>query len=308
LAGALLLGAGWSALVNVGNVLTPVAFAGERGDTTLATNLANVFFGAGAFLTPLGWALLVRRMSFAAALALLAVLASVPGLMALAADVDGISAAATESREASSAAEQVADGRPEGRGPPANPAWLAIGLCGLALFCYFPIEASMAGWTTSLLIARGFGEAAAARVFSGFWLSYLAARLLTALAAGRGYLPAGSEFPLIVALSAASALALTAVSLARGRVAGALAVMAAGVFLGPLFPTIMAVMLDHTPSTMHGRAVGIAIALGGLGSSTMPLAIGACARRVGLGRAFLITVGLAAGLLLVGLLLMRQVG
>src|SRR5262245_47403143 len=40
-AGALLLGAGWSALVNVGNVLTPPAFARQAGDTAFATNLTN---------------------------------------------------------------------------------------------------------------------------------------------------------------------------------------------------------------------------------------------------------------------------
>jgi hypothetical protein len=45
-----LLGAAWSLLINVGNVLTPVAFPGS---TAYATNLANVFFGLGAFLTPL---------------------------------------------------------------------------------------------------------------------------------------------------------------------------------------------------------------------------------------------------------------
>src|SRR5947209_1542439 len=45
----LLLGAAWAMLINVGNVLTPLAFPGRMAH---ATNLANVFFGLGAFLTP----------------------------------------------------------------------------------------------------------------------------------------------------------------------------------------------------------------------------------------------------------------
>src|SRR5262249_13230367 len=54
LAAVLLLGGAWSLMINVGNVLTPAAFPGS---TAHATNLANVFFGMGAFLTPLATAL-----------------------------------------------------------------------------------------------------------------------------------------------------------------------------------------------------------------------------------------------------------
>src|SRR5687768_12157631 len=36
LVAVLALGAGWSAFVNVGNVLTPIAFAGGKGDTAFA--------------------------------------------------------------------------------------------------------------------------------------------------------------------------------------------------------------------------------------------------------------------------------
>ena len=42
LAAVILLSAGWSLLINVGNVLTPLAFPGGMA---YATNLANVFFG-----------------------------------------------------------------------------------------------------------------------------------------------------------------------------------------------------------------------------------------------------------------------
>src|SRR5262245_55882176 len=59
----LLLGGAWSVLINVGNVLTPVAFARGPRDEAYAFNLANVYFGLGAFLTPLMVALLLRWTS-----------------------------------------------------------------------------------------------------------------------------------------------------------------------------------------------------------------------------------------------------
>ena len=49
LVAVLLLSAGWSALVNVLNVLMQSAFGGTQ---TYAMNLGNFFFGLGAFLTP----------------------------------------------------------------------------------------------------------------------------------------------------------------------------------------------------------------------------------------------------------------
>src|SRR5262249_34581189 len=74
LAAVMLLSGGWSLLVNVGNVLTPLAFPGGMA---YSTNLANVFFGLGAFLTPLAVAFLVRRASLPWILTLLAGLALV---------------------------------------------------------------------------------------------------------------------------------------------------------------------------------------------------------------------------------------
>jgi fucose permease len=301
LAGALLLGAGWSAMVNVGNVLTPLAFTKEVGDTAFATNLANVFFGAGAFLTPLGLVLLVKRTSFTAALLIGAALAAIPGILALTVDIDQIGG------DAGGAAA-----------PPyitvlSNP---VVWLCGLAYVCYFPMEASMAGWTTTFLIGREISEMSAARLFSGFWLAYLAARLATAFALGgialgalgTLRLPPDSEVLLITVLSAASAVVLLGMTFGRSRALAALIVVVAGFTFGPIFPTVMAVLLDHTDPASHGRAVGIAIALGGLGSSTMPLVIGASARRTSLQRAFLIAVALGIGLTVIALVLRTRVG
>src|SRR5207237_8244329 len=98
-----LLSAGWSLMINVGNVLTPLAFQSEAAEAKVAyaTNLANVFFGLGAFLTPLAVAFLVRWLSFSTALVLLGLLSMVPAGLAIGVDFASlvpapVSAAATE--------------------------------------------------------------------------------------------------------------------------------------------------------------------------------------------------------------------
>src|SRR5262249_51920687 len=75
LAAVVVLSGGWALLINVGNVLTPLAFP---GDIAYATNLANVFFGIGAFLTPLGISVLLRRVPFPTTVGLLGALCLLP--------------------------------------------------------------------------------------------------------------------------------------------------------------------------------------------------------------------------------------
>src|SRR5437764_5296581 len=87
LTAVVLLSAGWSLLINVGNVLTPHAFPGSM---PFKTNLANVLFGLGALLTPVALAALVRRGSLPAALSVAAALALVPAGLALAVDFDAL--------------------------------------------------------------------------------------------------------------------------------------------------------------------------------------------------------------------------
>ena len=83
LAAVVLMSTGWAMASNVGNVLTPLAFPGGMA---YATNLANVFFGLGAFLTPMATAYLVRRTALSLTLALFAGLAILPALLALGVD------------------------------------------------------------------------------------------------------------------------------------------------------------------------------------------------------------------------------
>jgi fucose permease len=286
LTAVLLLGAAWAMLINVSNVLTPLAFAGDPPNVARATNLANVFFGLGAFLTPLAVAFLVARRSLRMALGLLALLSLVPAVLALGVDFRAL---APESPEQSHSAEAPGFGSLLG-----DP---VLWLCGLAMFFYAPLESSLGAWTTTYLGERGVSDRAAPRLLSGFWLAYMASRLTAAF-----LLPGGRETTTLVMVAAASFAVLVAIVVSRGAVAAGALVLAAGVVFGPIFPIIMALLLGHFPATLHGRAVGLLFALAGIGWTVIPILIGAYARRAGVQRGFAIAAGSAAGLTGIALL------
>jgi len=288
----ILVSAAWSALINVGNVLTPVAFGGgDPARTAYATNLANVFFGIGAFLTPLAVAVLLRWAGFTLAVTLLGLLALVPAALGLAVDFSMLGEAAAgevPARLGSLLADPV------------------LWLCGLTLFFYGPLEASMAAWATTYLGDQGVSEEAAARWLSAFWLAFMASRLATALLPEFFSLPPGWETGLIVMLALACLAVLLSVVLSRGRASSVAAVVAAGLVFGPIFPTLMAVLLGQFDSALHGRAVGLLFAIGGIGWTAIPMLIGAYARRAGVQRGFTIAAGAAVGLVVVAWLLMQH--
>jgi fucose permease len=286
LAAVLLLGAAWAMLVNVGNVLTPLAFAGDPPNLTRATNLANVFFGLGAFLTPLAVASLVARHSLAVALGLLACLSLAPAALALGVDPRALTAGGPEQASPADAA---------GFGSLLRDP--VLWLCGLAMFFYSPLESSLGAWTTTYLGERGVGERTAPRILSGYWLAFMASRLTAAF-----LLPGGRETTTLVVLAAGSLAVLLAIVASRGAGTAAALVLAAGVAFGPIFPIIMALLLGHFPAALHGRAVGLLFALAGIGWTTIPILIGAYARRAGVQRGFAVAAGAAVGLTGVALL------
>lgn len=275
LTAVIVLSAGWALVINVGNVLTPLAFGGTFA---YATNLANVFFGLGAFFTPLAAAALIRRLGFSPALGVLATLCLGAGLLALGIDFNGpLGHPAVVEQSTASAASMFSDP--------------LLWLCGLALFFYGPLEASVGAWATTYLNEQGYRAPAAAGLLSAFWLTFMAARLLNAF-----WLPEGWERPQILALSAACVGVLVLFVLGRGRAIGGAAVIAAGAVFGPIFPTLVAVFLGHFHPSLHGRAVGMLFAIGGTGWAVIPMLIGAAARRWGVRRGFGVAVGAAIGL------------
>ncbi len=300
LAAVTLLSAAWALLVNVGNVLTPQTFGGSLA---YATNLANVFFGLGALLSPLGVTFLVRRTSFSLALTFLGVLALAPAGLALELDFtaltpDSPSVGDTNVKlvkpQALAAGQRPSlagsRARQEGNIGPllADP---VLWLCGFALFFYGPLEASVSGWTTTYLGEKGLREGTASGLLSAFWLAILGSRLLTAFT-----LPHGWESWFILVLAWACVGVLTGIVVGRSPAIAAAMVLGAGLTFGPIFPTIMAILLGHFPARLHGRAVGLLFAIGGVGWTAIPILIGAYARRTSVQRGFGIAVAAAIGM------------
>jgi fucose permease len=287
----LLLGGAWSLMINVGNVLTLAAFGGgSPGNEAFAFNLANVFFGLGAFLTPMATALLVRRTSLGAALGVLGVLALLPAGLTLAVEYSVLAPPAE--------AESFAAILRESANLLGDP---ILWLCGFALFFYGPLEASLGAWTTTYLGDQGLSDRAASGFLSAFWLTFMAARLLTALC-----LPRGMEATLVLLLSLACVGVLGGLVYSPNRHVAAAMVLSAGLIFGPIFPTLMAILLGHFPKPVHGRAVGMFFAIGGIGWTMIPLLIGAYARRTSVQRGFSVAVAAAVALSGVALLLLRN--
>lgn len=309
LVSVLLLSAAWAAQINVINVLVPhvlrpPSFLSEDIPAiSFATNLGNVFFGLGAFLTPLlvSWAL--GRLGLAWGLRLLA------GLVAL----QVVTAGFSDLPAAISAGAGGSFMGPE--------TWSLLGdpimwLCAMALFFLGPLEAAMGAWTTTFLGDRGVSEARATTLLSAFWLAYMASRVFTAFVLGPFAarlvselgLEAPSEAVLILVLALGCVGVNSGVVRSRTRRTAAALVIAAGLILGPIFPSIMALLLGHFPVPVQGRAVGLLFAVGGLGWTLIPMAIGVYAQRTNVQRGFLVAVGSAVGLSLVaGLLTLASI-
>src|SRR5207244_195846 len=145
-------------------------------------------------------------------------------------------------------------------------------LCALAMFCYGPLEASMAAWTTTYLGDQGVPETTAANLLSSFWLAFMASRLATALLLPL-LLPAGWERPVVLFLALLCIGVLALVVMTRSRPLAMALVPATGLVFGPIFPTLMAILLGHFHPSVQGRAVGVFFAVGGVGWTLIPILI-----------------------------------
>jgi len=288
-----ILGAAWSGLICTVNPLSLLVFGGPDKAEVYATGLACFYFGVGALLTPLAVAFLLKRVGLTKALIVLAVLLLIPGALAAAADPATLTAPAAPSGAAA----------PEAAGMGTLIRDPFMWLCILTLLFYGPLEAATGAWTTTYLSDHGVSERAASGLLSAFWATYTVSRLATALLVAATKLPKQKQDVLILVFGALAVVVLAGIVWGRGRSMAIAMVMAAGIIFGPIFPSIMAVLLGHFPGSVHGRAIGLLFAVGGIGTVTIPAAMGAYAKRTSVQRGFLIAVGSAAALTVTALVL-----
>ena len=285
LGAVLLAGAGGACLSTASTVLMQKAFF--ENNEAASQNLGNVFFGLGALLTPVVAAWLIERAGYRRGLGILAMVCLLPALLAA---VTVRSAFFIEDRSGH-LGDVFADP--------------VLWLTGLIFFLYAPLEGSIGTWATRYLEDRGVRERPAVGLLTGFWLTFLAARLVAALlleyrpihhAAGLAWL--------IVILAVAAAVALGNMAGARSRFSGALGLLLVGAFFGPIFPTLVALLLEHPGFTnVRGTAYGAMFALGATGNLFLPPLFGTYARRTTVQQAMRIPMVWAIALALVTLFL-----
>jgi hypothetical protein len=246
----LLAGFGTAAVSTATLLLMPTALFGS-GATSASLNLGLVFVALGALLTPPLTDLLLDRFGLRRCLALLALLALVPGFLATTVPHDQL-----PTRGEGTATALFTQG--------------AFWLAALVFFLYAPLEAAVAARCAGLALpssAPGPARAAGQPVAAGwFWLAFVASRLGLAGLQSRKVL--GEEWDswlvVLIGLLVAVLIGNLAGGPSRGRTR--IGLMMLGLLLGPLVPTALALVFHHVAPGEPGTAYGALFAAGSLGS------------------------------------------
>ena len=265
LATCALFGAGAMALNTAGNTLATLVFFDGKNPAA-ASNLTNVFFGAGILLTPLAVSFLFRKTTYEKTLSVLAVVVLLPVAVALMATYPKSNAAFAFSDAVGLLGEP------------------GVWVGGLVLFCCFSLDTTLKSWLPSYG-KEVLGQAQPDREEGAIDAS--AMRLLVWFAAGMmlsRFL--ASNVPFITDYGAwfvsAAGLASGIVILLMIRTASPFQVIIlaalAGFIFGLSFPTTLGTTFAKFPKEVRGSVFGIIFAVGLLGSVIMPKAIGNLAK------------------------------
>jgi fucose permease len=139
-----------------------------------------------------------------------------------------------------------------------------------------------------LMTEKNVSEERASTILSVFWLTFMGSRLVTALT-----LPEGAATTLVVVMACCSIAITLCIVFCRGMKLMCILIVVAGAVVGPIFPTLIAILLGHVEQSLHGRAVGIFFCIGGIGWTVIPILIGMYAKRTSVQQGFLIASGSA---------------
>jgi fucose permease len=230
-------------------VLMPAALSPHR--QAAATNLGYVAFTLGALLAPGLSRLLRERFGFRRSVQILALICLLPAVPAV--------LTADYPRHPAAAANVLA----------APGLWLA---CLIALL-YQPLEGSLNSWAHTYLKELGYPQRTAPLLWWSFWGAFLGARLLAACFLHDGFAPW-----LILLLALLSAVTLGNLVGAYRPTSGGLGLLLVGLSFGPLFPTLVGVVLHLFPH-QPGTTLGAVLASAAAGSLLFPPFMEICARR-----------------------------
>jgi MFS family permease len=252
----LLIGLGTSTLGIGVIVLMPKAFFGNNA---ASANLGFLFFPLGALVTSSLGDVFIQKLGYRQALSLLAVVALMPALLAT----------------LSPAAAYPLSGRPEGLATLlADP---FLWLTGLVFLLYAPLEGAVGTWANSYLSNLGFSERQARGLETGFWMIFIASRLVAA--AGLHAVNHDAEPWALLGLAILAAVALGILVSSHQRHQGGWGLLLVAAVLGPIFPTLVGIIFKNFDESELGTAYGITFAIGGIGSLCFPAVMTAYTRR-----------------------------
>lgn len=301
----LLLGVGWAAQVNVGNVLMRIATPKDRPPAELiwVTNFYDFVFGFGAFVTPMLLGFLLRKMAYTKAVILIAAVAVLPVVLGIPANMT--EAPEPPKSEAPAKAEAAPAEKPvekPAEKPAEPPKETGIGgllksplfwVIGFAFLFFVPLETSVGGWATTLVtrntpqeVAPESAKKAADLALTGYWMGFTGSRLLVSLFGSFGIMarilgPNEATHPqkLLLVMASISVAVMVYTVFLRGRGQAIGAVLLAGLAFGPVFPTMMGIVLLSVPPEAMGRAVGFFFFFASVGWTVIPALIGTVAKR-----------------------------
>jgi len=239
--------------------------------STALTNRLHAFFGVGALLGPLLATWILGFASWRTVWFVLAA-AEVPFVVAI---------WATYPRHETAAPVLPAAHNPEqrSRGLLSSALRERTVLLGAALLAvYVGLEISMGNWGFSYLVqARGEHRVLAGYVVSGYWLGLTLGRFLISPFAIRiGASAANMAFGCLIGVTIVAAL--TWVLPGAASIPGFVLL---GFFLGPIFPTAMAMVPNATPARLVPTAIGVMNAGSVIGGSALPWLAGALGQGTG---------------------------
>ena len=274
----ILLGIGAMCL-NLGNTLIPmVLFA---GNPSAASNFGNAFFGIGAFITPFLVGLLLSRLGYKTTGLLITLILLAPIVIAPLANYPEVQKTGLTLGQALAGAFSLLS----------NP---TVIVAALALFCYVGLEVSMGGWISTYASNQGFNARGASMILSSFWIGLMTARLIAS-----ALITTANGIVALPLLAIAAMILMALMITTNSKSVAAVLVIAAGLCFGPIFPTIVGTTFSKLEPSLYGSAFGIIFAVGLLGGSTLPAAIGIYSRGKPIKKSFPIAV--AAAFILWGL-------
>ncbi|KAA9379361.1 MFS transporter [Microbispora cellulosiformans] len=263
------------------------AYLTERPGATTLLNRLHAFFGVGALLGPLLATWILTFLPWTAVWLVLA-LVSLPLL-----------AGFRLTLPAREIPPPAADGEHAER-PGLLTAVIrqpAVLLGAVFLAVYVGLEIGVGNWGFSFLVEEhGQSDLIAGYTVSGYWLGLALGRFLISPAATRlGMTATGMTFVCLAGITASAVLAW----IAPGPAVAGVSFVLLGFWLGPVFPTTMAVAPRLTVPRLVPTAIGLLNGVSVVGGAVFPWLAGAIAQGVGVWTLPPFAVVLALALLLV---------